>query len=72
MGRLSMRHNQTPCGLGGYRVPLRLPIDPNEALCSNRVVMADMPLPAWGEIKLAYNKAARPLEVGKDTEDKWS
>jgi hypothetical protein len=72
MGRLSMRHNRTPCGLGGYQVPLGLPIDPDEAHRSDRVVTVDMPLPAWGEIKLACNKAARPLEVGKDTGDKWS
>ena len=32
----------------GYRVPLELPIDPNEAHHFDRLVTVDMPLPAWG------------------------
>jgi hypothetical protein len=43
---------------GGYPVPLKLPIDPDEAHHSNHVVMVDMPFPTWGEIKPACNKAA--------------
>ena len=31
-----------------------------------------MPLPTWGETKPAFNKATRPLEVGKDVREKWS
>ena len=46
---------------GGHRVPLELPIDPDEAHRSDRVVTVDMPLPTWGETKLARNKASRPL-----------
>ena len=45
----------------GYRVPLELPIDPDEVHCFDRVVTVDMPLPTWGETKLARNKASRPL-----------
>ena len=36
------------------------------------MVMVDMPLPAWGETKPAYNRATRPLEVDKDTREKQS
>jgi hypothetical protein len=42
---------------GGYRVPLELPIDPDEAHRSDRVVTVDMPLAAWGKTKLVCNKA---------------
>ena len=38
---------------GGYRVPLELPIDPDEVHRPDHVVPADMPLPAWGETKIA-------------------
>ena len=31
---------------------LELPIDPDEAHCSNHVVTVDMPLPTWGETKI--------------------
>jgi hypothetical protein len=55
---------------GGYWVPLGLPIDPDEAHRSDHVVMVDMPLPAWGETKPAFNKATQPLEVGKDVKKK--
>jgi hypothetical protein len=34
---------------GGYRVPLELPIDPDEAHCSDHMVTVDMALPTWGE-----------------------
>jgi hypothetical protein len=37
---------------GGYRVSLELPIDPDEAYCSDRVVTVDMPLPVWGKSKI--------------------
>ena len=37
---------------GGYRVPLELPIDPDEANRSDYMVMVDMPLPTWGETKI--------------------
>ena len=33
----------------GYRVPLELPIDLNEAHRSDHVVTVDEPLPVWGE-----------------------
>ena len=61
-----MRHNRTPCRLGGYWVPLELPIDPDEAHHFGHMVMVDMPLPTWGKNKPTYDKATRPLEVGKD------
>ena len=32
---------------GGYRVLLKLPINPDEAHRSDRVVTVDMPLPMW-------------------------
>ena len=51
---------------GGYRVPLELPINPDEVHHSDRMVTVDKPLPMWGETKLAYNMASRPLEVGRD------
>jgi hypothetical protein len=41
----------------GYQVPLILPIDPDEAHRSDHVVTVDMPIPTWGETKLACNKA---------------
>ena len=56
---------------GGYRVPLELPIDPDEAHRSNHMVTVDMPLPMWGKTKHACNKATRPLEVGNDAREKW-
>ena len=34
---------------GGYRVPLKLPIDPDEAHHSDHMVIVDKPLPAWGK-----------------------
>ena len=37
---------------------LELPIDPNEAHRSDRMVTVDMPLPTWDEIKPTCNKAA--------------
>ena len=40
-----------------YRVPLELPIDPDEAHLFDRVVTVDMPLPTWGKTKPTYNKA---------------
>ena len=43
---------------GGYRVPLKLPIDPDEAHRSDRMVTVDMPLPAWGKTKPTFNTAA--------------
>ena len=57
---------------GGYRVSLELPINPDEAHLSDRVVTVDMPLPAWGKTKPAYHKVARPLGVSKDAREKWS
>jgi hypothetical protein len=54
----------------GYWVLLGLPIDPNEAHCSDRVVRMDMPLPEWGETRPACNRATRPLEVGNDAREK--
>jgi len=59
-------------GIAKLHVSLKLPIDPDEAHRSDRVVMVDMPLSAWGEIKHACNKATRLLEVGKDVSEKWS
>ena len=55
-----VQQNSTSIG-GGYRVLLKLPINTDEAHRSDRVVIVDMPLPAWGETKLARNKASRPL-----------
>ena len=55
---------------GGYRVSVGLTIDPDEAHRSNHVVTVDMPLPTWGETKLTFNKATRPLGVIKDTGEK--
>jgi hypothetical protein len=52
------------------RVLLELPVDLNEAHCSDRVVTVDMPLPGWGETKLSYNRATRPPEVSKDAREK--
>jgi hypothetical protein len=43
---------------GGYRISLELTINPDEAHCFDLMVMVDMPLPAWGETKLARNKAS--------------
>ena len=34
--------------------------------------MVDMPLPAWGETKPAYNKETQPLEVSKGAREEWS
>jgi len=42
---------------GGYRVPLKLPIDPDEAHHSDCVATVDMPLPAWGETNPACSRA---------------
>jgi hypothetical protein len=49
---------------GGYQVSLRLPINPDEAHRSDRMVMVDTPLLAWGETKPSCNRASRPLKVG--------
>ena len=54
---------------GGYWVLLELPIDPDEAGRSDRVVTVDMPLHVWGENKPSYNRATRPLMVSKDTRE---
>jgi hypothetical protein len=35
-----------------YRVPLELPINLDEADCSDRVVTVDMPLPTWGKTEI--------------------
>ena len=51
---------------GGYRVLLRLPIDPDESHRFDHVVTVEMPLPMWGETKPACNRATRPFKVGKD------
>ena len=45
----------------GYWVPLGLPIDPDEAHRSDRVVTVDNPLPVWGKTEGACSQASRPL-----------
>jgi hypothetical protein len=70
MGCLTRGIAELHVNWGGYQVPLRLPIDPDETHHFDHVVTVDMPLPAWGETKPAYNKATRPLGVGKDAREK--
>jgi hypothetical protein len=58
---------------GGYRVPLELPFDPDEAHHSDHVLTVDMPLPAWGKNKpRTFNKATRSLGISKDIRERWS
>ena len=58
--------------MGGYRVLLKLAIDPDEAYSSDHVVTVDMPLPVWGETKSTCNKATRPPRVDKSAREKCS
>ena len=53
---------------GGYRVPLELPIDPDEAHRSDHVVTVDMPLPAWGKTKVDQKQVAMTPEVIRNPE----
>ena len=43
---------------GEYWVPLKLPIDLDEAHRSDRMVMVNKPLPTWGETEGACSQAS--------------
>jgi hypothetical protein len=68
MGRLTCGTSKLHVDWGGYRVPLGLPIDPDEARRSDHVVTVDMPLPTWSKTRPTHYKATLRL-VNKDTRE---